>query len=279
MAMISFPGVPSVTMTTFDLSQTATRTLDTATATALQWSASAATHFSFTGTGLQPVVVGGQLTDITGGTFTGFSSVYNNVTVALITDWNVSAADFFDIYATQDWPALMDFVLSGQDHVMGTAGGDILTGGARNDVVMGNDGADMVDGSTGDDRVDGGLGRDTLTGGQGRDVLIGGANADEFRFDLSPSHKSLDTIRDFHHLDDHIALDHDVFLNVGGQGALDAAHFAKGTLAETLGQSILYDRATGSIYVDQDGMGGADAVVFAMVKAGLNLTAADFLVI
>ena len=279
MSMISFPGVPAVSMTTFDLSQTATRTLDTATDTALQWSASASTHFSFTGIGLQPVVVGGQLTDITGGTFTGFSSVYSGVTVALITDWSVSAARFFDIYATHGWPRLMDFVLSGKDHVAGTSGGDTLTGGAKNDVVLGNDGADIAGGGTGNDRVEGGAGSDTLTGGQGLDVLIGGSGADEFRFDLTPLHNSVDTIRDFHHLVDHIAIDHLDFLNVGGQGALDATHFTLGTMATTAAQGILYDRATGSIYVDQDGVGGADAVLFATVTAGLNLTAADFLVI
>lgn len=279
MAMISFPGVPAVSMTTFDLSQSATRTLDIASDTALQWSASASTHFSFTGIGLLPVVVAGQLTDITGGTFTGFSSVYSGVTVALITDWSVSASAFFDIYATHDWPRLMDFVLSGKDHVAGTSGGDTLTGGAKNDVVLGNDGADIAMGGTGNDRVVGGAGNDTLIGGQGLDVLVGGTGADEFRFDLTPLHQSLDTIRDFHHLGDHIALDDAVFLNVGAMGAMDASHFTHGTMATTAAQGILYDRATGSIYADQDGVGGADAVLFAMVTAGLNLTAADFLVI
>ena len=70
-----------------------------------------------------------------------------------------------------------------------------------------------------------------------------------------------------------------MFLNVGTVGALDASHFTHGTVATTAAQGILYDRATGSIYVDQDGVGGAGAVLFATVTAGLNLTAADFLVI
>ena len=271
MSTITFPGVASVSMTTFDLSQTATRTLDQSTSTALQWSAGPGTHFSFTGTGLQPVVVNGILTDITGGTFTGFTSVYGSVTVASITDWSVSAAAFFDIYVTKNWLALMYFVLSGNDLVIGTSGHDTLAGGA---------GADVVNGNGGVDRVLGGAGNDTVAGGVGRDVLIGGRGGDEFLFNTNSSASGVvDRIGDFNHVQDVIGLSLSVFTQLGGTGVLTNAQFGTGVAATTAQQRILYDAASGDIRYDRDGAGGVAAVVFAHVTPGLIVTADDFAVL
>ena len=271
MSTISFPGLASISMTTFDLSQTAIRTLDQSTSTALQWSAGTTTHFSFTGTGLQPVVVDGILTDITGGTFTGFTSVYSGVTVASITDWSVSAAAFFDIYVTQDWLALMYFVLSGNDLVIGTSGNDTLLGGAGADVVNGNGGAD---------RVLGGAGNDTVAGGAGRDVLIGGRGGDEFLFNTNSSASGVvDRIGDFSHVQDVIGLSLSVFTQLGGTGVLTNAQFGTGVAATTAQQRILYDAASGDIRYDRDGAGGVASVVFAHVTPGLIVTAGEFAVL
>ena len=100
MSTITFPGLVSVWMTNFQLSEILTLTLDQSTSTTLQWPTGPASFISFTGTGLQPVVVNGILTDITGGTFTGATLVYSGVTESSITDWSVSAAAFFDICVT-----------------------------------------------------------------------------------------------------------------------------------------------------------------------------------
>ena len=279
MSLITFPGVPSVSMTTFDLHQTATRLLDQHSATALQWSDGSNTHFSFSGTGLQYTFSGANLTDITGGTFTGFASVFNGVTVGMIANWHVDAAAFFDIFLTQDWVALQDFVLSGNDHVVGTAGGDILTGGAGRDRLLGNDGLDQITGGKGNDQISGGAGDDTLSGGKGFDTLTGGAGSDQFVFDQGQSAADFDTIKDFRHGVDHISLDHTAFHNLGPLGVLTAAHFHLGTTPTTALQGIIYDQATGTIASDFDGNGPLGTWSFAQVTPGTVLTAHDFLVV
>ena len=81
--MITFPGVPSVSMTTFDLHQTATRELDQHSSTARQSSDGSGTHFSFTGTGLIHGFTGPNLTDTT---FTSFTAVFNGFAVTSVTN-------------------------------------------------------------------------------------------------------------------------------------------------------------------------------------------------
>ena len=279
MSLITFPGVPSVSMTTFDLHQTATRLLDQHTSTALQWSDGPMSHFSFSGTGLQYTFSGASLVDITGGTFTGFASVFNGVTVGMIANWNVDAATFFDIFLTQDWVVLQDFVLSGNDHIVGTAGGDILTGGAGHDRVFGNGGSDQIGAGNGNDQASGGAGDDTLNGGSGFDTLTGGAGSDLFVFNQGQSPADFDKITDFKHGVDHISLDHTAFHNLGPLGVLTAAHFHLGTTPTTALQGIIYDSTTGTIASDFDGNGPLGTWSFAQVAPGTVLTAHDFLVV
>ena len=157
MALITFRGVPSVSMTTFHLHQTATRVLDQHSSTAVQWSDGSATHFSFTGTGLIHGFTGPNLTDITGGKFTGFTSVFNGINVVSITNWSVDAFDFFDIFLIQNWTALLNFVLSGNDQILGALGNDTLAGGFGNDRLMGGSGSDRIAGGSGNDLLLGGL--------------------------------------------------------------------------------------------------------------------------
>ena len=277
MSLITFPGVTSVFMTTFDLHQTASRVLDQHSATALQWSDGLASHFSFTGTALQYTFSGTDLTDITGGTFTGFSSVFNGITVASIANWNVDAAAFYDIFLTQDWVALQDFVLSGDDKVIGTSGSDILSGATGQDTLYGNGGFDRVLGGSGNDRLAGGTGNDTLVGGAGNDILTGGKDADVFVFDTAPAaHGNTDKINDFNVQHDQIELSLAAFAVFGSIGALGHTQFALGAVATTANQHILYDPATGNLAYDANGAGGTAAVVFAHLDPGLALTNLDF---
>ena len=156
MALITFPGVPSVSMTTFDLHQTA-RVLDKHSSTAVQWSDGSATHFSFisfTGTGLTYGFTGPNLTDTT---FTSFTAVFNGITVTSVTNWSVDAFDFFDIFLIQNWKALLNFVLSGNDQILGTLGNDTLAGGFGNDRLLGGSAVDRVAGGSGNDLLVGGL--------------------------------------------------------------------------------------------------------------------------
>ncbi len=112
---------------------------------------------------------------------------------------------------------------AGADRINGGADEDLITGGAGNDSINGNFGADTIDGGAGndalrggkgDDIVQGGDGNDTLTGDLGGDTLTGGAGHDTFVFkgsdaavlstDFLTGH--VDTITDFTHGEDHIAL-------------------------------------------------------------------------
>ena len=111
----------------------------------------------------------------------------------------------------------------GNDRINGGADNDLISGGAGNDSVNGNFGSDTIDGGAGsdtlrggkgDDVIQGGDGNDTIMGDLGGDTLTGGAGADTFSFhgndaavvslDLLTGH--VDTITDFTHGTDHIAL-------------------------------------------------------------------------
>ena len=80
-------------------------------------------------------------------------------------------------------------VLTGIEHLVGSAYNDILAGDGADNILKGEDGDDvlyggpaggddMMYGGNGDDRLFGGRGDDTLTGGEGNDVLKGGPGAD-----------------------------------------------------------------------------------------------------
>ncbi len=88
----------------------------------------------------------------------------------------------------------------------GGAGNDTLLGGSGDDALLGGDGKDSLVGGAGADTLIGGLGNDTLLGGLGDDFLIGG-----FGVDSLDGEGGNDT-------------------GLGGQGAMGAARFGKGTL-------------------------------------------------
>lgn len=129
--------------------------------------------------------------------------------------------------------------------------------------------ANRITGNDGDNRIDGGLGADILSGGLGADL---------FAFTSTPGNGNVDTIADFTPGVDRIAADDAVFAGLA-PGALDPAAFVVGTAAADADDRIVYDPATGTLAFDADGVGGADAVAFATVTAGLELGAADFIVI
>jgi len=114
-----------------------------------------------------------------------------------------------------------------------------LNGNAAANSLSGHDGADMLD------------------GGAGNDKLLGGDGADSFRFSLAPAAGNIDLIKDFQTAVDKIAL--------------DAGVFTAGLAA------VSYDAATGALYYDEDGAGGAAAVQFATLGATIHptISAAD----
>ena len=178
-------------------------------------------------------------------------------------------------------------VIYGGDGVDGIAGGtgnDFLYGGADNDQMVGQAGDDTLFGGTGNDRLSGNGGDDTLygqegddilKGGDGNDTLYGGTGNDTFVIEDNDPDNGTSFIADFA-AGDLIALDADIFLGISVLGGLLDAAFALGTEAGDADDRIIYDQATGSIFYDEDGAGGADQVLIAQVQAGTVLDASAF---
>jgi Ca2+-binding RTX toxin-like protein len=135
--------------------------------------------------------------------------------------------------------------------------------------LIGNEFAQSIVGNSGANKIDGKAGADTLTGGGGKDTFL-------LTSALGPN--NVDHITDFNVRDDTIALSGSVFTGLSA-GALAAGAFALGSNALQSDDRILYDRASGHLFFDPDGSGAVySPIIFATVSAGLNLTAADFIV-
>ena len=178
------------------------------------------------------------------------------------------------------------FGYAGDDILHGSDGVDILVGGTGRDLLSGFGGADLLEGRpehdtligrTGDDTLEGDRGKDRLNGGAGLDVLTGGRGADVFLFRTAPVAGEWDRITDFAPGQDMISLRAEAFTGLDkGVLAEGVLAIAAGGVAQEADDRILYDSATGALYWDTDGAGGADAMQFAQLQAGLALTAADF---
>jgi Ca2+-binding RTX toxin-like protein len=136
-------------------------------------------------------------------------------------------------------------------------------------------------GDAGADMLEGGRGNDLLDGGLAADTLIGGAGEDSFRFSTALGSGNVDKINDFNVADDLILLDNLIFTTVGGNGALTSGAFHKSAsgVANSADDRIIYDTNDGTLSYDADGSGSGAAIQFAQLRANLNLSAADFLVI
>jgi len=134
-----------------------------------------------------------------------------------------------------------------------------LTGNELDQSIVGNSGSNVIDGKG------------------GADILTGGGGTDKFAFTSSLG-SGVDRINDFSVRDDTFTLDDAVFTGLA-LGALSVGAFAKGASATQSDDRIIYDPASGKLYFDPDGVGGAAQVQFALLGTGLNLTSADFLIV
>jgi cysteinyl-tRNA synthetase, unknown class len=157
-------------------------------------------------------------------------------------------------------------------YLLGTADYNANGRDGQNDFLAGNSGNNVINGMSGNDTIRGGLGNDTLTGGAGQDI---------FQFLTAPNSVSNhDTITDFSIADDQIQLDNMVYALIGANGPLDASLFRDlSTGAQDTNDAIIYDRANGDLYYDNNGLAGGGQTLFASVSDGLALTSADFVVI
>jgi len=100
-----------------------------------------------------------------------------------------------------------------------------------------------------------------IDGKGGNDVLTGGLGHDAFVFDTALSSRTnVDRILDFSVKDDTIRLDHAVFTAFAQFGVLAAGAFdvtASSRLAHDGDHHVIYNKATGGLYYDPDGVGGA----------------------
>jgi Ca2+-binding RTX toxin-like protein len=150
-----------------------------------------------------------------------------------------------------------------------------LYGNEFGNELRGSEGDNILRGEDGNDILYGYGGNDLLSGGEGLDTLNGGGGADSFRFISAPGAGNADTIADFEVGIDKIALTGGIFGVTPAQ--LAAGAFRTGTAAADADDRIIYDSATGALYFDSDGVGGAAQIQFAFLTGAPPITAADFI--
>jgi serralysin len=162
-------------------------------------------------------------------------------------------------------------LLSGNISGTGNRLANVITGSAGANTLKGDLGNDVLTGGLGSDKLYGEAGKDTLTGGTGRDVFI-------FTAALNP-HTNVDHITDFSHVYDTIQLAHGAFAALTHKGALSPAAFTLGAHAHDESDRIIYNKATGALYYDSDGVGGHAQIEFAVLTHHPSIAANDFVVI
>ena len=85
---------------------------------------------------------------------------------------------------------------------------------------------------------------------------------------------NVDTIEHYSIANDWISLDERVFGAIGS--SLSSSEFRIGSSAQDSNDFIIYNSATGALFYDADGAGGASQVQFAVLDPGLGLTASEF---
>ncbi|MFI0849328.1 beta strand repeat-containing protein [Mesorhizobium sp. IMUNJ 23232] len=166
-----------------------------------------------------------------------------------------------------------DKVIAAVDYKLG-AGVDIeilqtngSTGTSEIDLT-GNEFGQQIIGNAGANRIEGKGGIDTLRGGSG---------ADTFVFASTIGAANVDKILDFSVPADRMLLSDAIFTALD-TGTLSAAVFRANTtgLAQDSSDHIIYERDSGKLFYDADGVGGSAGIHFATLTVGLALTNADF---
>ncbi|WP_181824688.1 S8 family serine peptidase [Phaeobacter gallaeciensis] len=137
--------------------------------------------------------------------------------------------------------------------------------------LTGNELAQTIIGNTGDNRID---------GKDGTDILRGLGGSDTFAFSSSLGAGNVDTVLDFNVADDQFELEDAVFsaLSLGTLGVSSFVANVTGQAVDALDR-VIYDVNDGGLLYDVDGVGGADAIQFASLSAGLTLSNNDFVIV
>ena len=141
---------------------------------------------------------------------------------------------------------------------------NLTLSGSANINAKGNALANTIIGNAGDNVIEGGAGRDILTGGAGRDTFVFGTGlaVDPVTGKLNQAliNASTDTVRDFVHGVDKIALSVSTFAAFAGMalgGGIQAAQLlikASGpAYAQDANDYLLYEQSTGILWYDENG--------------------------
>jgi len=172
-----------------------------------------------------------------------------------------------------------------------------LRGNGANDRILAGNGPNYIDGGAGNDIIKGNGGSDLIIGGAGNDRLTGGSGNDSFVFNTAlDARTNVDTITDFRHNQDRIALSlnifqaldytvkTDAFGHASGDrqfkvfGTLKPEGFRIGPAAVDADDRIIYSKVTGALFYDPDGSGPAEQIQFAQLKAQANFGLKDIIV-
>lgn len=139
----------------------------------------------------------------------------------------------------------------------------------------GNNLDNLIYGNAAKNTISGGGGNDFFVGLMGNDTLTGGAGQDSFAFGTP---QGIDTIKDFKVVDDGFYIDRTGFGAGLTAGIITTDQFRLGSSAQDGSDRFIYNKGTGVVYFDADGIGGAAQVQIAKVSTGLALTNKDFFV-
>lgn len=144
-------------------------------------------------------------------------------------------------------------LFSGKDSFIGSSGDDAFASGGKSDRLFGKGGDDDLHGDAGKDELDGGTGSDTLDGGSGKDTYAFG----------DPPGSGIDSIVRFE-AGETFKIARNDFAGLA-KGELAGGQFVEGTEAQDANDRFIYDSATGAVYHDPDGAGGAAQTQFAWI--------------
>ncbi len=202
--------------------------------------------------------------------------------------------EFISINGTEEPDRLSpEWIENGEKphRIYGLGGNDTLSGGNGNDSLYGGGGDDLLYGySSGKNRLYGGEGNDTIGIGRSFDsstikIVTGGAGMDIFDTDIynsggisSDNFVNDCTVTDFTPDEDVVVVSRGL-----GDGAFDSmgelaaeSFIANDTgKAADAGHHIIYNTATGGLYIDPDGMGGKEAVQIAVLENKPTITFHD----
>lgn len=194
--------------------------------------------------------------------------------ISLIEEDNEGTDTVFASVSTFLFTNLEILRLTGADDISGAGNG-------LANMIVGNAGSNLLFGYTGRDNISGGDGHDTIFGGEDADTLTGGNGFDTFYFEALQSSAERDTITDFGVGGDQMFLQHEVFTGLGDvefPTRLPSAYFNVGTKAVTADHHVIYNKATGILYYDPDGVGGEAQIQIALLSNKPTLSASDFLI-